>query len=69
MIVRNLDIERMATLPFEADAPLPVDSNAVLALAFTFPDLGWNVVHRRPNQDNDPCRTRISRKPDLPIAL
>jgi hypothetical protein len=46
MIVRDLDIRRVTVLPFEADPPLPVDPNAVLALPIPLQRLqlirSWN---------------------------
>lgn len=33
MVIDDLDIERVAILPFEADAPLLIDADAVLASA------------------------------------
>jgi len=41
VIVRNFDLERVAILPLEADAPLLVDPDAVLALAAPFRGSNW----------------------------
>ena len=36
MVINDLGIERVSVLPFEADAPLLINADTVLALAITF---------------------------------
>lgn len=48
VIVDNFNVKGVAVFPFETDAPLPIDANAVLPLAITLE--GFKVVRRRDTQ-------------------
>jgi hypothetical protein len=48
MVIDDLDIERVSVLPFEADAPLLINADAVLALAITFQP--FELIRRRNHQ-------------------
>lgn len=45
MIVNDLDIERVSVFPLEADAPLLIDPDTVLALAIAFQR--FQLIRRR----------------------
>jgi hypothetical protein len=45
MVIDDLDIERVSVLPFEADTPLLINANTVLALAIAFQP--FELIRRR----------------------
>ena len=45
MVIDDLDIERVSALPFEADAPLLINADTVLALAIAFQH--FELIRRR----------------------
>jgi len=48
MVINDLGIERVSVLPFEADAPLPINSDTVLALAIAFQR--FQLIRRRSHE-------------------
>jgi hypothetical protein len=58
MIVDDLNVMRVATLPAEADPPLPIDPNAILSLPIAVQR--FQLIAGRNAQLNQVCR-RVKR--------
>ncbi len=73
MVIHDLDVVRPVLVPLETDAPLPVDSNAVLARAPAGEKLqlvaGWNAERVDPRGSVDLQQLPVSGTLDVARQL